>query len=120
MINVIICDDNEKDRNNFKRMVKAFMDKSLSLSDITPKISLKENLKAPIKKGENLGTVTYEIEGITYTSNLVANSDVEKVSYFLIIFRVILIIVLLFIFCKILVYTKKKAGKRVKGKNYRL
>ena len=28
MINVIICDDNEKDRNNFKRMVKAFMDKN--------------------------------------------------------------------------------------------
>lgn len=28
MINVIICDDNEKDRNNVKRIVKSFMDKN--------------------------------------------------------------------------------------------
>ena len=28
MINVIICDDNEKDRNNIKKMVKNFMDKN--------------------------------------------------------------------------------------------
>ena len=100
--------------------ISAFIDKSISTSDLNPKIDIKENLKAPIKKGDVLGTVTYDIDGETYSSNLVANSDVEKVSYVLIIVRVILIIFLLVLFSLLLVYMKKKAKMALSRKNYRL
>lgn len=106
----------------YEEDINAFIGKNTSLSDIAPKIDLKNNLKAPIKKGETLGTVTYEIEGITYTSNLVANSDVEKVSYLLLIVRIILIVVILLLFSMLLVRTKKKSRRIVHehSRNYRL
>lgn len=100
--------------------IQAFIDKNYSLSDLNPNIQLKENLKAPIKKGDNLGTVSYEIEGITYTSNLVANSDVVKVSYFLIILRIILIPIIIILIYIILLSTKKKTKNAFNKKNYRL
>ena len=55
MINVIICDDNEKDRNNFKRMVKAFMDKNkkeysiYTFNDFNKSFYEKVDTKLPFK-----------------------------------------------------------------------
>ena len=55
MINVIICDDNEKDRNNFKRMVKAFMDKNkkeytiYTFNDFNKSFYEKVDTKIPFK-----------------------------------------------------------------------
>ena len=49
---------------------------------IEPQIQLNTELKAPIQQGTKVGTVRYEIEGITYEQNLIAGSDVEK-TYFL-------------------------------------
>ena len=57
---------------------------------IEPKITIKNNLKAPIKKSEVVGTVSYEIEGKTYTANLIAENDVEK-SYQALIFFIIFV-----------------------------
>ncbi len=104
----------------YESNIQAFIDKSTSLSDLNPNIELKENLKAPIKKGEILGTVTYEIEGTTYTSNLIAKSDVDKVSYLLNIVRIIIIPIILLGICMVLSFTKKKSKKALIQKNYRL
>jgi len=60
---------------------------------VEPKISIKENLKAPIEKGEVVGEVDYEIEGKIYTSTLVAQSDVKK-SYKGIIFIILFLLIL--------------------------
>ncbi len=100
--------------------ISAFIDKSISISDLEPKIDINETLKAPIKKGDVLGTITYDIDGETYSSNLVANSDVEKVSYVLIIVRIILIPIILVLFCILLAFMKKKVTRAVSRKNYRL
>lgn len=43
-----------------------------------PVINLQKNLKAPIEKGEKIGTVSYEFEGKIYTADLIAESNVEK------------------------------------------
>src|SRR5699024_9663466 len=48
------------------------------VNNIEPQIQINKNLKAPIEKGEIVGTVTYEVEGKTYTANLVAENKVEK------------------------------------------
>ena len=45
---------------------------------IEPKIQINDKLKAPIEAGEVIGTVSYEIEGKTYTANLIAENKVEK------------------------------------------
>lgn len=60
---------------------------------VEPKISIKENLKAPIEKGEVVGSVEYEIEGKIYTSNLVAQSEVKK-SYKGIFFVILFLLIL--------------------------
>ena len=61
---------------------------------IEPKVQIKDNLKAPIKKGTVIGTVSYEIEGKKYTGNLVAENDVKEnhtVRTFILIFVGLLI-----------------------------
>ena len=36
------------------------------------------DLKAPIQKGKNVGKITYEYQGITYSTKLIAGEDVEE------------------------------------------
>ena len=73
--------------------------------DITPVINL-TNVLAPISKGEVVGTVTYTIDDIEYSSDLIASHDVysSSVKSFIIllavIFVIILIIVIIFSFPK--------------------
>lgn len=74
-------------------------------STISPDIKLKDKLKAPIKKGDVVGSVTYSSEDITYTYDLIANNDV-KPSYFFII--VIILVVMLLLFLGYLRIKKKK------------
>lgn len=61
---------------------------------VEPQIKLYENLKAPIEKGQVIGTVSYEIEGKTYTANLIAENEVKK-SYTSLIFLIIFIIIVI-------------------------
>lgn len=59
-----------------------FNNKNVNLDDIVPEISLREGIIAPIKKGEELGTVKYTLEDIEYTAKLIAANDVEKRVYY--------------------------------------
>lgn len=74
---------------------------------VFPEISLNENLKAPIKKGDIVGSAKYTIEGITYETSVFANSDV-KVS-FLFIYILIFVVVLFGI-----IFLLSKRNKRKK------
>ena len=56
--------------------INSLIDKVDLNASFEPKVELKENLQAPILQGDILGTVTYEIEGVTYTANLIAGHDV--------------------------------------------
>ena len=57
-----------------------------------PTVTLNENLKAPIKKGDVVGHVKYEVEGITYEADLLANSDVKPSRVFIKILIFVIII----------------------------
>ena len=85
--------------------------------NVEPKISLYENLRAPIKKGQVIGTVSYEIEGKTYSTNLIAESVVEK-SYAVIIFVIIFICIIVLIgFLRVRsIYKRTKVLKKIRGK----
>ena len=45
---------------------------------VLPQVHLNENLKAPINKGDVIGSVTYTVDGIDYTADLIASNDVKK------------------------------------------
>ena len=84
-------------------------------TEFKPEINLKEDLKAPIKKGELVGTATYDIEGIIYTIDLAAGNDIKKTSIISIIFRFILILFIFYII--ILVLNKNQKKKKSKRKS---
>lgn len=95
--------------------IYAFINKEDLDTNFEPTITLNENIKAPILKGETLGTATYNIENQTYTVNLVASSDVYK-SNMPIIIGIILVVI--FLVCLKIFIDKK--NNILNKKNYRL
>lgn len=61
-------------------------------SPFEPNISLKDGLKAPISKGDVVGQISYDIEGIKYTSDLLAGSDVKEFKSSKILLNVVIFI----------------------------
>jgi D-alanyl-D-alanine carboxypeptidase (penicillin-binding protein 5/6) len=93
--------------------INVFVFNSTDLSALEPKIKLNENLSAPIAENAILGTVTYNIDGISYTGNLVASHSVEGSIFLEIILKLVFAIIILFIAYE-LMYSKKK--KKPRGK----
>lgn len=87
--------------------------------ELLPTVELKEDLKAPIMQGDVVGSVSYTVEDVTYKTNLLAGSNVEKSSILGTLFKIVLIILILWIVANILRLTNKKKKRRRKG-NYRL
>lgn len=85
---------------------------------IEPQINLNSKIKAPIKKGTILGTVSYEIEGKTYTGNLIAENDVKKSKTGLIFLLIFIGLVVLFGGLRALdLYKRNKTLNKIRGKN---
>lgn len=91
--------------------IYALMKQADKDSTVLPEIKLNDNLKAPIKKGEIIGSVTYTVEGIEYTENLLANNDVKKSRFLLKLAILIIIVLILWMYAK---------NKRIKNKKQRL
>ena len=85
--------------------IPALVERNTSL-ELTPIIDFNNNISAPISQGDILGKVTYSINGVNYTTNLIASHDVEKsnVIYYLASGLVILIIIV--IISLIIIYKK--------------
>ena len=80
--------------------------------ELVPEIKLNENLKAPISKGDTLGTISYTVDEITYSANLIAANNVEKSNILGLLLKVVLLGIILFLLYKIT--TQKKTKKRYK------
>lgn len=79
--NINIENGNKKTRNldlTAKDTLSAYVSKDFNSSDIKPEITLSENIVAPIRENDILGTATYTIDNIKYTTDLLASHDVEK------------------------------------------
>ena len=58
----------------------SFLVKKGEESNITYEISLKDSIQAPIEKGDQLGTITYSLNGTNIsTVNLIAENTIEKI-----------------------------------------
>lgn len=80
-----------------------------------PTIELKDNLFAPIVKGQVVGKVTYDVDGIGYSSDLVASHSVEVSTFGKKLVQILLILLILFILYKLL---SGKNNKRNRSYNY--
>ena len=99
-INILVTNDKEKD-------------------EINGEIKLNENIKAPIAKGDKLGTITYNSDGIEYTADVIAANDVQKSNLILNILRILLVIVLLLLtYLYLKNKRKRKINKKHKKANY--
>ena len=84
---------------------------------LLPEVFLNEDLKAPINKGDIIGSVTYTIEGIEYTENLLANNDVKKSRLFINIIIIIILITIIYSYLKF--KNKRKKIRRLKQRTKR-
>ena len=78
------------------------------------------NLKAPIQKGQIIGKINYEYEGISYSTNLIAGTDVEESKMLSIIIRLLIVAFIIYIIYCLKKSKKKykKHGKKVKKISY--
>lgn len=84
---------------------------------IEPQINLNSKIKAPIKKGTVLGTVSYEIEGKTYTGNLIAENDVKKSKTGLVFLIIFIGLIVLFGGLRVLeLYKRNQTLNKIRGK----
>jgi D-alanyl-D-alanine carboxypeptidase (penicillin-binding protein 5/6) len=80
-------------------MVPVLINNSESISEIIPEITLNENISAPIEEGTVLGKVKYSVDGVEYTTDLIASHYVKKSEILTYIFYAcILIITILLIY----------------------
>lgn len=88
--------------------ISALVKTSDANDELSPEITLNDDIRAPIDEGTVLGKITYSINGIEYTSNLVAANNVEKSKIILYVFYIIITMIVLFLIYKTFFETKKK------------
>ncbi len=96
-----------KDTKNLNLLVSedipVLANNSDDLSKIEPQISLNSDIKAPIEDGQVLGKVSYNVNGITYTTDLIAANNVKKSNLILYSLCGLGILILILIIYKIII-----------------
>lgn len=82
---------------------------NLDISTIKSETKINDNIKAPIAKGTVLGSVTYTLNGITYSANLIAENDVQSSHIFI---KCIVFFLVIFIVLVVLKLRKSKLKKK--------
>lgn len=74
------------------------------LHDVTPVIKIKQFI-APIAKNDVVGSISYSINGISYSSDLLASHDVYSSNYMYFVFALVAILIVLTLLF-VLIYRK--------------
>lgn len=106
-----------------KDKIAIFSENSADLSSLEPEITLDENLMAPISANSAIGKITYNYDGQTYSSDLIAETQVLSSDFLPLLFRILLIFVVLYLLFLLLKNPKNKSKKtykkKTKGGNYK-
>lgn len=92
--------------------ISALLENTVSKEDLNIEINLNDNIKAPIQQGDNLGSVSYVIDGIEYKTDLIASHSVEKSQLLDYIIKIGISILILILIYKIFFMKKKKKYKK--------
>ena len=99
-----------------KDKITLVLEKDTNISSITPTVEITSNLEAPISKNTIIGTITYNVDGNTYTSDLLAGSDVKESNTFNTFLTILSVLLVLYFLYKLLnSNTKKKKRKKKKS-----
>ena len=90
--------------------ISTIVPNDLDISKIHSKIDINEKIVAPIKQNEVLGYVTYDVDGLSYTEEIIASHDVIKKPYW--IYNSIIIGVMILVFLIFTMILKKRKRKR--------
>ena len=94
--------------------ISTIVPNDLEKNNIKSEINFKDDIVAPIKQNEVLGTVSFSADGLIYTTNIIASHPVEKLPYWLYnIIAAISIIVILLLLLIVLIKTQKKNRLKV-------
>ena len=85
-----------------------------NISNITPTVEITSDLTAPISKNSVIGTITYNVDGNTYTSDLLAGSDIVESNAFNTFLSILSVILVLYFLYKLLNWDNKKKKKKRK------
>jgi len=106
-----------------KDKIAIFSENSADLYSLEPEITLDENLMAPISANSAIGKITYNYDGQTYSSDLIAETQVLSSDFLPLLFRILLIFVVLYLLFLLLKKPKNKSKKtykkKTKGGNYK-
>lgn len=94
-----------------KSSLSATFQTNFDISTLVPTIEIFENIAAPIAKDTVLGKISYNIDGIVYESDLIAENDVIKSNLLEIIFQIVLAIIVLILIVVILSHKNNKNNK---------
>lgn len=86
--------------------------------ELTPEIVFQDKLKAPISVNSVIGTITYHVDGETYSSNLIAGNSVIASSVLPILIRIVLIMVTVYLIYLLLRNPKDKNLNKKKFKKH--
>lgn len=81
----------------------------LDISTIEREIKINDKIKAPVAKGTVLGSVTYKLNGIEYSANLIAENDVKASHMFL---KFMIFFIVMFVILVVLKLRKSKLKKK--------
>ena len=98
-----------------KDKITLVLKKDTDISTITPTIEINSDLTAPISKNSVIGTITYNVDGNTYTSDLLAGSDIAESNTFSTFLTILSIILVLYFLYRLLKWDTKKKKKRKKS-----
>ena len=89
--------------------IKAINNIKIKAEDIEPEINLRDEIIAPIFKGQELGTIKYTVDGLEYNAKLLAENDVIKKTYYV---EILLGVGVFLIIVGVIIIIKKRLGKQ--------
>lgn len=98
--------------------ITALMKQNATSDSALPEIQI-GTLAAPIAENTVVGTITYDIDGIQYTKDLIASHNVEKSKVGPLLIRIILIVLILLVVYK-LITMGNKSKKKKKVRSYKI
>lgn len=121
VIEEIVVENATKETENLSLLLKdsitGITPVNLDLNNLDYTLKINETISAPITEGTVLGKITYNIDGITYSSDLIANHSVEEFDIKLLLTQIGLALLVLFILYILLFGKKKSKYKNSKKKN---
>lgn len=87
--------------------LSALVPNGFDISSVTPNIKLTDGLFAPISEGTILGSISYDIDGVNYSCNLVASHTVYSNNLLKTAMELAILIIALILFAKFLKFKKR-------------